>query len=173
MFLLARAVVASPFGVALQGIRDNSLRMRLIGTPVLGNLVRIYIVSGFIAGVAGALSAQTTKFVGLSVISLDNSVSALVMLVLGGVGRLYGGLIGAPVYMIVHHFASQWNPYHWMFIIGGLLAVVVMFARGGILGMIDSVMAWLARRPWDLHMSDVVLATAQLSKRFGALGRGQ
>jgi branched-chain amino acid transport system permease protein len=149
MFLLARAVVASPFGVALQGIRDNSLRMRLIGTPVLGNLVRIYIVSGFIAGVAGALSAQTTKFVGLSVVSLDTSVSTLVMLVLGGVGRLYGGLIGAPVYMIVHHFASQWNPYHWMFIIGGLLAVVVMFARGGILGMVDAVMGRLVRRRGD------------------------
>ena len=66
---------------------------------------------------------------GLAVLSLDTSVSALVMLVLGGVGRLYGGLIGAPVYMIVHHFASQWNPYHWMFIIGALLTVVVMFAQ--------------------------------------------
>jgi branched-chain amino acid transport system permease protein len=135
MFVLARCVVASPFGVALQGIRDNSQRMRLIGTPVLSKLVQVYVISGFIAGVAGALSAQTTKFVGLAVLSLDTSVSGLVMLVLGGVGKLYGGLIGAPVYMIVHHFASQWNPYHWMFIIGALLTGVVMFARGGILGI--------------------------------------
>jgi branched-chain amino acid transport system permease protein len=146
MFLLARRVVASPFGVAIQGIRDNSLRMRLIGTPVLGKLVQVYTIGGFIAGIAGALSAQTTKFVGLSVLSLDTSVSALVMLVLGGVGQLYGGLIGAPVYMLVHHIASQWNPYHWMFIIGGLLVAVVIFARGGILGMADAFGRWIAQR---------------------------
>jgi branched-chain amino acid transport system permease protein len=146
MFVLARCIVASPFGLSVQGIRDNRQRSRLIGTPVLGTLVRIYVISGFMAGIAGALSAQTTKFVGLSVLSLDTSVGALVMLVLGGVGRLYGGLIGAPVYMIVHHIASQWNPYHWMFIIGGLLTVVVLFARGGILGMIDPLRRRLVRR---------------------------
>jgi branched-chain amino acid transport system permease protein len=66
--------------------------------------------------------------------------------VLGGVGQLYGGLIGAPVYMLVHHIASQWNPYHWMFIIGGLLVAVVIFARGGILGMADAFGRWIAQR---------------------------
>jgi branched-chain amino acid transport system permease protein len=84
--------------------------------------------------------------VGLAVLSLDTSVGALVMLVLGGVGRLYGGLVGAPIYMIVHHIASQWNPYHWMFIIGGLLVVVVVFARGGILGIGDALVRWAGRR---------------------------
>jgi branched-chain amino acid transport system permease protein len=146
MFVVARRLVASPFGVALQGIRENSRRMGLIGTPVLRQLVWVYIISGFMAGVAGALSTQTTKFVGLAVLSLDTSVGALVMLVLGGVGRLYGGLVGAPIYMIVHHIASQWNPYHWMFIIGGLLVVVVVFARGGILGIGDALVRWAGRR---------------------------
>jgi branched-chain amino acid transport system permease protein len=146
LFLLARSLIASPFGVAIQGIRENSLRMRLIGTPVLTKLVIAYVVSGFIAGVAGALSAQTTKFVGLAVLNVDTSVGALVMLVLGGVGRLYGGLLGAPVYMIVQHYASEWNPYQWMFIIGALLTGVVMFARGGILGMSDVIGQWLKRR---------------------------
>jgi branched-chain amino acid transport system permease protein len=146
MFVVARRLVASPFGVALQGIRENKRRMGLIGTPVLRQLVWVYIISGFMAGVAGALSTQTTKFVGLAVLSLDTSVSALVMLVLGGVGRLYGGLVGAPIYMSVHHIASQWNPYHWMFIIGGLLVVVVVFARGGILGIGDTLMRWTRRR---------------------------
>ena len=94
--------------------------MRLIGTPVLARMVRVYVISGFIAGVAGAIVGADHEIRrALRVISLDTSVSALVMLVLGGVGRLYGGLIGAPVYMVVHHFASQWNPYHWMFVIGG------------------------------------------------------
>jgi branched-chain amino acid transport system permease protein len=146
LFVLARCLVASPFGLAIQGIRDNSRRMQLLGTPVLGKLMRIYIISGFMAGVAGALSAQTTQFVGLIVLNVDTSVSALVMLVLGGVGRLYGGLIGAPVYMVVHHMASQWNPYHWMFIIGALLTLVVMFARGGILGIADSLMRMISRK---------------------------
>jgi branched-chain amino acid transport system permease protein len=108
--------------------------------------VQIYVISGFMAGVAGALSTQTTKFVGLPVFSLDTSVGALVMLVLGGAGRLYGGLLGAPIYLVVHHIASQWNPYHWMFIIGALLAVVVMFARGGVLGVADTLLTWAARR---------------------------
>jgi branched-chain amino acid transport system permease protein len=146
MFVLGRCIVASPFGLAVQGIRDNSQRMRLLGTPVLGKLMRIYIVSGFMAGIAGALSAQTTQFVGLAVLSVDTSVNGLVMLVLGGVGRLYGGRNGAPVYMVVHHMASQWNPYHWMFIIGALLTLVVMFARGGVLGIADSLVRVISRR---------------------------
>jgi branched-chain amino acid transport system permease protein len=146
MFVLARRLVASPFGVVLQGIRENRRRMGLIGTPVLRQLVLIYVISGFMAGVAGALTTQTTKFVALAVLSLDTSVAGVVMLVLGGVGRLYGGLIGAPIYMIVHHIASQWNPYHWMFIIGGLLVLVVVFAHGGVLGIADGVIRRIHRR---------------------------
>jgi branched-chain amino acid transport system permease protein len=146
IFYVSRRLMASPFGVSLQGIRENPARMRQIGTPVLRHLVTIYVISAFMAGLAGAVSAQTTKFVSLAVLSLDTSVAGLVMLVLGGVGRLYGGLIGPPVYMLVHHFASQWNPYHWMFIIGGLLVTVVMFARGGLLGLADDIVAWTKRR---------------------------
>jgi branched-chain amino acid transport system permease protein len=135
--LTARRLMASPFGLALQGIRENSQRMTLIGAPVLWHLVRAYAISAFMAGIAGALSAQTTRFVGLEVLSLDNSADVMVMLVLGGVGRLYGGLVGAPVYIVVKNFSAEWNPYHWMFVIGGLLIFVVRFARGGILGMVD------------------------------------
>ena len=133
--LLARRLIASPFGLALRGLRENSSRMAVIGTPVIGYFVRIYTISGFMAGVAGALSAQTTKFVSLADISLDLSIAAVVMLVLGGVGRLYGALIGTVVYKVVEHVASHWNPYHWMFIIGTLLVLIVMFAQGGFLGL--------------------------------------
>ena len=147
LFLVARMMVSSPFGVALQGFRENHSRMLLIGAPVRWHLIRVYALSGFIAGIAGAVSTQTTKFVSLNVLSLDLSVDVLVMLVLGGVGRLYGALIGAPVYMLVHHVASEWNPYHWMFVIGGLLVFVVRFARGGVIGLLDAgyqrVMAWI------------------------------
>jgi branched-chain amino acid transport system permease protein len=134
-FWILQRVIASSFGIALQGIRENRQRMMLIGAPVLGHLVRAYVISAFVAGVAGALSAQTTKFVGLEVLSLTTSVDVLIMLTLGGVGRLYGALVGAPVYMTIHHLAAQWNPYHWMFVVGGLLIFVVRFARGGLIGM--------------------------------------
>lgn len=141
LFVLLRQIVASPYGVALQGLRENTERMRFIGTPVLKQLVFAYVLSGFVAGIAGAVSAQTVKFVGLEALSVEKSIDALVMLVLGGVGRLYGALIGAPLYMLVHHVASEWNPFHWMFVIGGLLILVVMFARGGVLGVVEALLA--------------------------------
>ena len=146
LFWVTRRIIASPFGVALQGVRENRQRMALVGAPVLWHLVRAYVVSAFMAGVAGALSAQTTGFVGLQVLSLDNSTDVIVMLVLGGIGRLYGGLLGAPVYVLVKDFAAEWNPYHWMFVIGGLLIFVVRFARGGLLGMADVAIRWPAAR---------------------------
>ncbi len=146
LFLVVRCLVSSPFGVSLQGLRENTERMRFVGTPVQRQLVVVYVISGFIAGIAGAVSAQTIKFVGLEAISVERSIDGLVMLVLGGVGRLYGALIGAPVYMLVHQVASEWNPFHWMFVIGGLLIVVVMFARGGILGVAAMVVDRVQRR---------------------------
>jgi branched-chain amino acid transport system permease protein len=131
---LARRLVASPFGVALQGIRENADRMQLIGIPVLLHLVIVYAISAGMAGIAGALLAQTQAFVSLNVLSLELAIDVLVMLVLGGIGSLYGGFVGAPVYMLVKHFAQQWNPFYWMIFIGLLLIVVVRFGRGGLLG---------------------------------------
>ena len=96
LFYLCRRIVASPFGMALQGVRENPDRMRLIGAPVLRHLVTGYAIASTMAGIAGALSAQTNAFVGLEVLSLNTSIDGLVMLVLGGIGRLYGGLVGAP-----------------------------------------------------------------------------
>jgi len=141
LFCLARRLVASPFGMALQGIRENPRRMQLVGAPVLRHLVVAYGLASAIAGIAGALSAQTNAFVGLEVLSLNTSIDGLVMLVLGGVGRLYGGLVGAPVYMFVQHFAREWNPYYWMFLIGALLIIVVRFSRRGLIGLLDDLLA--------------------------------
>jgi branched-chain amino acid transport system permease protein len=146
LFYVVRRLVASPFGMALQGIRENPRRMRLIGAPVLRHLVVAYAIACAIAGIAGALSTQTNAFVGLEVLSLDTSIDGLVMLVLGGIGRLYGGLVGAPVYLFVQHFAREWNPYYWMFLIGGLLIVVVRFSRGGLLGLGDDLLRRLGQR---------------------------
>ena len=146
LFCLARRLVASPFGMALQGIRENPRRMQLVGAPVLRHLVVAYGLASAIAGIAGALSAQTNAFVGLKVLSLNTSIDGLVMLVLGGVGRLYGGLVGAPVYMFVQHFAREWNPYYWMFLIGALLIIVVRFSRRGLIGLLDDLLARARQR---------------------------
>jgi branched-chain amino acid transport system permease protein len=137
VFVLLRVITSSPFGVTLQGIRENSARMRLLGNPVLPHLTVALVISAAIAGLAGALMTQTNAFVGLGVLALDTSVDVLVMLVLGGIGSLYGALVGVPFYMVLKHFSAQWNPFYWMFAIGALLIVVVLFARGGLVSWLS------------------------------------
>jgi branched-chain amino acid transport system permease protein len=134
---IARRVVHSPFGRSLTGIRENVLRMHAIGAPVVRRRLVIYTVSAGLAGVAGALIAQTTQFVGLSTLSLERSGGALIMLIIGGVGRLYGAFIGVPLYMIAQDRFSQLEPVYWYFWIGLLMVIVVMFGRGGVLGLFD------------------------------------
>jgi branched-chain amino acid transport system permease protein len=134
---LARRVVHSPFGRSLTGIRENVLRMHAIGAPVMRRRLVIYTISAAFAGTAGALLAQTTQFVGLGVLSLDRSGTVLIMLILGGVGRLYGAFIGVPLYMIAQDRFSEIDPVYWYFWIGLLMVLVVVFARGGVLGLAD------------------------------------
>ena len=136
----------SPFGVALQGIRENPERMRLLGNGVTPHLVVAFTISAAVAGLAGALLTQTSAFVGLGVLSLDLSFDVLVMLVLGGVGSLYGALVGTPLYMLLKHFSSQWSPFYWMFAIGVLLIAVVLLGRGGVLGSATAAWRYLSRR---------------------------
>jgi branched-chain amino acid transport system permease protein len=138
IFVLLKRIVASPFGVMLQGVRENAARMRLIGNRVLPHLTLAYVISGAVAGMAGALFTQANAFVGLGVVAVDTSIDVLVMLVLGGIGGLHGALVGAPVYMLLKHFSSQWNPFYWMLIIGLLLIVVVLLGRGGLIGLFTS-----------------------------------
>ena len=145
LFVAMRRIVSSPFGLSLRGVRENVRRMPAIGAPVTRRLIAIYTVSAALAGVAGGLLAQTTQFVGLDVFGFPRSADLMIMLVLGGAGRLYGGLIGATVFMIAHHYLSDLNPVYWQFWLGLLLVVVVMFARGGILGALDGLVNRLGR----------------------------
>jgi branched-chain amino acid transport system permease protein len=136
-FLAAWSIVHSPFGRSLDGIRQSPARMRAIGTPVWWRLVAIYAISGAMAGTAGALSAQTTRFVGLNTLHVLISGIAVVMLVLGGTKRLYGAFIGAAIYVVVQDVAAKINPFYWMFVIGGLLMATVMFLEGGLMEVLD------------------------------------
>jgi branched-chain amino acid transport system permease protein len=119
--------------------------MALIGNRVLGHLSFAYVTSAAFAGVAGAISAQTSMFVGTSVMSIDTTFDGLVMLVLGGLGGLYGALIGAPVYILIKQVAQEWSPYYWMFVVGALLILVVLFVPGGLLGLLSRGAARLGR----------------------------
>jgi branched-chain amino acid transport system permease protein len=123
---VARRVVDSPFGLAVRGIHENRARMAALGMPVLRRLLAMYTLAGALAGAAGALSAQTNAIVGLDSLSFALSAEALVMLILGGAGRLHGALIGAVVFTLLHHTAASINPYHWLFVIGAALMVVVL-----------------------------------------------
>ena len=134
LFVFARRIVNSPFGLSLRGVRENVKRMPAIGSPVTRRLIAIYTVSAAMAGIAGGLLAQTTQFVGLDVFGFPRSADLMIMVVLGGAGRLYGALVGTTVFMIAHHYLSDLNPIYWQFWLGLLLVVVVLFARGGILG---------------------------------------
>jgi branched-chain amino acid transport system permease protein len=136
-WLFVRRLVHSSFGWSLVGIRENTVRMHAIGSPVRRRLVTIYTISAALAGVAGALLAQTTQFVGLTVLGFERSGEIVVMLVFGGIGRLYGAFIGATVYMIAQDTLAKLQPEFWYFWIGLLLVLIVMFARGGLLGLID------------------------------------
>jgi branched-chain amino acid transport system permease protein len=134
---VVRRIVYSPYGAMLTGIRENAARMHAIGAPVYWRLVIIYTISATMAGIAGALLTQVNQFVGLNVLGLEPSGDILVMLILGGVGRLYGAFIGPVVYLIAQDYLAKQYPEYWYFGIGVLLIVVVLFARGGILGILD------------------------------------
>ena len=133
-FLIARRITQSPFGLALRGIRENALRMPAIGAPSQQHLRKIYTIAAVMAGIAGAVLAQTTETVSLEVLSFQRSADVLVMLVLGGAGRLYGGIIGAIIYLVARDLLSGLNPQYWYFWIGLLLIFVVTFLPNGILG---------------------------------------
>ena len=134
MVLLARRLIHSPFGLSLRAIRENERRMPAIGVASRAQLHRIYTIAAAIAGLAGGLLAQTTQFVDLSTLGFQRSADLLVMLALGGTGRLYGGILGAIVFMIARDRLADMNPQYWYFWIGLLLVCVVLFLPNGILG---------------------------------------
>jgi branched-chain amino acid transport system permease protein len=133
-FLVARRIIHSPFGLALRGIRENATRMPAIGAPSRAHLRKAYTIAAVMAGIAGAMLTHTTSTVSLETLSFGRSADVLVILILGGAGRLYGGIIGAIIYMVARDQFSGANPQYWYFWIGLLLVAVVMFLPNGILG---------------------------------------
>ena len=129
LFLRARMIVHSPFGLSLRAIKNNPLRAAAIGIPVNKRLIAIYTVAAFYAGIAGALFTQTTALASLDVFSFERSADLVLMLVIGGSGYLYGGLIGAAVFRMLQELFQWITPQYWMFWIGLVLVVIVLVGR--------------------------------------------
>jgi branched-chain amino acid transport system permease protein len=132
LFLLARRIVHSPFGLSLRAIRNNPLRAAAIGVPVDRRLVAVYTLAAFYAGIAGALFTQTTALASLDVFSFERSADLMLVLVIGGTGYLYGGLIGAVVFRMLQEFFSNLTPQYWQFWIGLVLVTIVLIGRARI-----------------------------------------
>ena len=129
LFFLARRLVHSPFGATLKAVRDNRLRAMAIGIPVSARLAVVYTIAAGVAGAAGALMAQTTGFASLDVFALERSADVMLILVIGGVGWLYGGVVGAVVFKLMHDVISSITPQYWTFWMGLFLVVLVMVGR--------------------------------------------
>lgn len=139
-FVLARRLVHSPFGATLKAIRDNRLRAMAIGIPVSQRLVVVYTVAAGIAGAAGALLAQTSGFASLDLFEFHRSADVMLILVVGGVGWLYGGVLGAIVFKLMQDALSSITPQYWTFWIGLFLVVLVLVGRERLL------------RPWTWRL---------------------
>ena len=129
LFVLVRRLVFSPYGATLMAVRDNRLRAMAIGIPVGARLASIYTIAAAIAGAAGALLAQTTGFASLDLFDFHRSADVMLLLVIGGAGWLYGGVVGAIVFKIMHDIISSVTPQYWTFWIGLFLVVLVMVGR--------------------------------------------
>jgi branched-chain amino acid transport system permease protein len=141
-FVLARRFVQSPFGATLKAIRDNRLRAMAIGIPVNKHLVVVYTVAAALAGAAGALLAQTSGFASLDVFEFHRSADVMLILVIGGVGWLYGGVAGAIVFKLMQDVISSITPQYWTFWIGLFLVVLVLVGRERLI------------RPWTWFQRD-------------------
>ena len=129
LFVLARRFVSSPFGATLKAIRDNRLRAMAVGIPVTSRLSVVYTVAAALAGASGALLAQTSGFASLEFFAFDRSADVMLVLVIGGTGWLYGGIVGAVVFKLLQDAISSITPQYWTFWIGLFLVVLVLVGR--------------------------------------------
>jgi branched-chain amino acid transport system permease protein len=157
LFMGARRIVNSPFGLSLKAIKGNALRSSAVGIAVNWRLVAIYTLSAGYAGIAGGLLAQTQAFASLSMLSIERSADVLLILILGGTGYLYGGLIGALIYRLLQDYLSDLTARYWQFWIGLLLVAIVLVGReriGGWTGLVEKQLARLLRRPAPTSAAD-------------------
>jgi branched-chain amino acid transport system permease protein len=128
-------IVNSRFGLVIQGLRSNEARMQAIGFPATRYRLVCFVISGTMCGLSGALLANNTDFISPAVMYWTRSGDLMVMVILGGMGSLFGPVIGAIVYLVLEEFLSQLTEY-WALIMGPMLLLIVLFGRGGIVGLL-------------------------------------
>ena len=128
-FVALRRIVHSPLGISMQALRDNRLRLAALGMSVNGRLAAVYTLAAALAGAAGALLAQTTGFASLDVFEFHRSADVMLALIIGGAGWLWGGLIGAIGFKVMHDLLSAVTPQYWTFWIGLFLVVLMLVGR--------------------------------------------
>ncbi len=126
-------LVDSRFGVVLRGAKDNEARLAALGVPTTRYKLTAFVIAGALAGLAGALAANQTEFVGPSMLHWTRSGELLVIVILGGMGTLYGALAGAATLLVLEEVLSGLTE-HWMIVLGPILIAVVLFARRGVFG---------------------------------------
>ena len=141
-FVLLRRIVHSPLGLSMQALRDNRLRLMAIGLSVQGRLAVAYTLAAALAGASGALLAQTTGFASLDVFDFHRSADVMLALVIGGAGWLWGGLVGAIAFKVLHDVISSFTAQYWTFWIGLFLVLLMLVGRERLLR------PWLWRWPW-------------------------
>ena len=147
LFAIARRLAHSPFGLALAAIRENRLRASALGVGASRRIVAIYTVAAAYAGAAGALLAQTTQIVSLDLFDFHRSADVMLMLIIGGAGYLYGGLIGAAAFIVLRDVISAATPEYWEFWIGLALVILVLAGRERIAAVLRRLIDLVAPRP--------------------------
>jgi branched-chain amino acid transport system permease protein len=146
LFAIARRLARSPFGLALAAIRENRLRADALGIASGRRIVAIYTVAAAYAGAAGALLAQTTQIASLDLFDFHRSADVMLMLIIGGAGYLYGGLIGAAAFIVLRDVISAATPEYWEFWIGLALIILVLAGRERVAAAPKRLIALLAPR---------------------------
>ncbi|MFV0281266.1 MAG: branched-chain amino acid ABC transporter permease [Rhodoblastus sp.] len=146
LFVVARKMVNSPYGVSLRAIKGNALRAGAIGINVNRRLNGAYTMGAAYAGVAGALLAQTAAFVSLDVLDFHRSADVMLIVIFGGVGSLYGALVGAAAFKFLYDLLAAATPQYWQFWLGLILVLLVLFVRGGIMGLMSKIYRRLSGR---------------------------
>lgn len=139
LFVIARRIVRSPFGLSLLAIKGNPLRAAAVGIGVNWRLVAIYTIAAIYAGIAGALLTQTTAFASLEGFSFERSADGLLILIIGGTGYLYGGPVGALIFKYMQDWLANITPQYWQFWVGLVLVLIVLIGRNRIGSWLDPV----------------------------------
>jgi branched-chain amino acid transport system permease protein len=134
-YLLCRALVASRFGRVLRGAADNEMRIAAMGFDSTRFRLVATVISGSLCALAGVLLANQTEFVAPAYMSWQRSGELLVMVILGGIGSLHGAILGALAFLLLEEWLSRISE-HWKMIFGPLLVLIVLFARGGLMGLL-------------------------------------